>query len=68
VKAHQNILTFHQVQQNLLGPLHVPYHHPEGAHPYLELEAHLSSCHHDHPCEKESKDKTVDTMIGINIL
>jgi hypothetical protein len=54
MKADQHTLTFHQDHQNLLGPLHVPYHHPEGAHPYLELGAHLSSCHHDHPCEKEN--------------
>jgi hypothetical protein len=56
MKADQHILTFHQVHQNLLGPLHDPYHHPEGVHLYLDLEAHLSSCHRDHPYKKKKKE------------
>jgi hypothetical protein len=54
MKAAQHFITFHQARQNLLGPLHVPYHHPEGVQPYLDLEAHLSSYHHDHPYKKEN--------------
>jgi hypothetical protein len=59
MKAVQHILTFHQVHQNLLGLLHGPYHHPEEGHPYLDLEAHLSSFHHDHPYTRKSERENI---------